>query len=49
MTSKSTELNTGMTHFNEGCEYREQLGANADSLTLLAYLSRHYRHSSPEE
>ncbi len=34
---------------NEGCEYRERLGPHAESLTLLAYLSRRYRHSSPAE
>jgi 23S rRNA pseudouridine1911/1915/1917 synthase len=33
---------------NEGCEYREQLGSEADGQTLLVYLSRHYRHSTPE-
>ena len=37
------------THLNDGCEYRERLGADADSLTLLAYLSRRYRHSSSTE
>jgi 23S rRNA pseudouridine1911/1915/1917 synthase len=35
--------------FNQGCEYRERLGPDADSLTLLAYLSHRYRHSSPME
>lgn len=35
--------------FNDGCEYREQLGAVADSLTLLDYLSQRYAHSSSEE
>lgn len=37
------------TRLNEGCEYRERLGTDADAQTLLAYLSRHYRHSSPTE
>ena len=37
------------THLNEGCEYRERLGPSADSLTLLAYLSKRYRHSSSTE
>ena len=37
------------THFNEGCEYHEQLGLDADGRTLLYYLSRHYEHSSSEE
>jgi 23S rRNA pseudouridine1911/1915/1917 synthase len=31
---------------NQGCEYRERLGAGADAKTLLAYLSQRYRHSS---
>jgi 23S rRNA pseudouridine1911/1915/1917 synthase len=34
---------------NDGCEYREQLGAEAGAQTVLAYLSRRYRHSTPEE
>jgi 23S rRNA pseudouridine1911/1915/1917 synthase len=37
------------TIFNKGCEYREQLGPDADGQTLLAYLSRRYLHSAPEE
>jgi 23S rRNA pseudouridine1911/1915/1917 synthase len=37
------------THFNEGCQYHEQLGLDADGQTLLDYLSRHYEHSSSEE
>ncbi|MEK6742459.1 MAG: RluA family pseudouridine synthase [Nitrospirota bacterium] len=37
------------TRLNEGCEYRERLGPDADGRTLLVYLSRHYHHSSPEE
>jgi 23S rRNA pseudouridine1911/1915/1917 synthase len=36
-------------HLNDGCEYREQLGAEAGAQTLLAYLSQRYRHSTPEE
>jgi len=35
--------------FNEGCEYREQLGSDADAMTLLAYLSQRYDHSSVTE
>lgn len=34
---------------NNGCEYREQLGAEANAQTLHVYLSRCYRHSSPQE
>jgi 23S rRNA pseudouridine1911/1915/1917 synthase len=35
--------------FNEGFEYRERLGPEAEGQTLLAYLSRRYRHSSASE
>jgi 23S rRNA pseudouridine1911/1915/1917 synthase len=35
--------------FNEGCEYRERLGSDADARTLLAYLGRRYGHSSSTE
>jgi len=38
-----------MVLINKGCAYHEQLGANSDGLTLLAYLSGRYRHSSREE
>lgn len=38
-----------MTIRNEGCEYRERIGPEAEAQTLLAYLSRRYRHSSPAE
>ena len=34
---------------NAGCAYREQLGPEADGLTLLQYLSRCYGHSSSAE
>jgi 23S rRNA pseudouridine1911/1915/1917 synthase len=37
------------SRLNEGCEYRERIGANADAQTVLAYLSQRYRHSSPTE
>jgi 23S rRNA pseudouridine1911/1915/1917 synthase len=49
MTSKSILLPAESTLPNEGCEYREQLGPDADSLTLLDYLCTRYRHSSKEE
>ncbi len=49
MTSKSIRHPTTHTHLNEGCEYRERLGPDADSRTLLAYLSTRYRHSSSAE
>lgn len=42
-------LPTTVANMNEGFEYREQLGADADAQTLLAYLSRRYCHSSLEE
>ncbi len=35
--------------YNEGCEYRERLGPDAEGQTLLGYLSRRYPHSSPAE
>ncbi len=34
---------------NDGCEYREQVGLDGDTRTVLAYLSQRYRHSSPTE
>lgn len=34
---------------NEGFEYRERIGAEADGEPLLAYLTRQYRHSSAAE
>lgn len=37
------------TILNKGCEYREQLGPDADDRTLLDYLCRRYSHSAPEE
>ena len=36
-------------HLNNGCEYYERLGPDADGRTLLYYLSRRYRHSSSAE
>ena len=43
-----TSQNTGRT-YNDGCEYREQLGPDADGLTVLAYLSQRYGHSTMAE
>lgn len=34
---------------NQGCTYRERLDARADGESVLDYLSRRYRHSSPEQ
>ncbi len=49
MTSSTIILPAADTRLNEGCEYGERLGQDADGHTLLAYLSRRYRHSSREE
>lgn len=49
MTSSTMILPAADTRLNEGCEYRERLGPDADGRTLLAYLSRRYRHSSRVE
>lgn len=45
----SKHPSTEGAHLNEGYEYRACLGPDADGQTLLAYLSRHYRHSSAAE
>lgn len=37
------------THPNKGCEYREQLGSDANGKTLLIYLRQRYGHSSSTE
>lgn len=34
---------------NNGCEYREQISATGDGLTVLAYLADRYRHSTLDE
>ncbi|WP_218082724.1 RluA family pseudouridine synthase [Anthocerotibacter panamensis] len=34
---------------NQGWTYQEQVAASAQGWTVLAYYTRHYRHSSPEE
>ena len=49
MTSTATLLSAASSQPNQGCEYRERLGADADDRTLLAYLSRRHRHSSAAE
>jgi 23S rRNA pseudouridine1911/1915/1917 synthase len=49
MTLASAHLSVASTRLNEGCEYRERLGPDADGLTVLAYLSQRYRHSSVAE
>jgi 23S rRNA pseudouridine1911/1915/1917 synthase len=45
-TNINLPSNTGL---NEGCEYRERLGLDADGRTLLQYLSQRYCHSSSAE
>jgi 23S rRNA pseudouridine1911/1915/1917 synthase len=49
MTLASTRLSVTSTRLNEGCEYREQLGPEAEGLTVLEYLSQRYGHSSVKE
>ena len=49
MTSALNRVPAAGAHLNEGCEYRERLGPDADGHTLLSYLSRRYSHSSCAE
>ncbi len=49
MTLDPTPSPAKRPDFNDGHEYREQLGVEADGKTLLAYLSTRYAHSSAEE
>jgi len=49
MTSAVRIVPSADRHLNEGCEYRERLGPDADGHTLLNYLSMRYRHSPPAE
>jgi 23S rRNA pseudouridine1911/1915/1917 synthase len=49
MTSAPTPITDKYIGLNKGCEYREQLGVDADGRSVLAYLSMHYTHSSPAE
>ncbi|NTW57912.1 MAG: RluA family pseudouridine synthase [Nitrospirae bacterium] len=49
MASHSIPLPTTNPRLNEGCEYREQLGPDANGRTLIDYLSRRYDHSSSAE
>jgi 23S rRNA pseudouridine1911/1915/1917 synthase len=46
MISAPSQLPAESTRLNEGFEYREQLGTEADGWTVLDYLSRRYDHSS---
>ena len=49
MTSSSSLVLNASMRPNDGCEYRERLGPDADDLTVLAYLSQRYDHSSVAE
>lgn len=49
MTSTSHLLSDINAHLNEGCQYRERFGLDAEGQTLLTYLSQRYTHSSPAE
>jgi 23S rRNA pseudouridine1911/1915/1917 synthase len=49
MTTAIKVLSAAGTHLNDGCEYRELLGTDADGRTLLDYLSMRYNHSSRGE
>ena len=48
MTSAMTGAPDGL-RFNQGYEYQERLGPDADGETLLDYLNRCYRHSTSAE
>lgn len=49
MTSALNVLPAAYARLNDGCEYRERLGPDADGRTLLDHLSRRYCHSSHRE
>lgn len=49
MTLKRIFSTAANTQPNDGCEYREQIGPDAQAQTLLAYLSRRYPHSTPAQ
>jgi len=49
MTSRTTIASSRQSPTNDGCEYRERLGAAAEKATLLAYLCQRYTHSSTAE
>jgi 23S rRNA pseudouridine1911/1915/1917 synthase len=49
MISPPAYLPPENTLLNQGCEYCEQLGSDADAKTLLTYLSQRYCHSSSTE
>ncbi len=49
MISESSLLPDAIGRLNDGCEYHERLGPDADGRTVLAYLSQRYGHSSVAE
>lgn len=49
MTATSSPLPSTGARLNDGCEYREQLGHDAEGQVLIAYLSQRYDHSSAME
>jgi len=49
MTPAATAPSAESARLNDGCEYREQLGPDAQGRTLLAYLRNRYAHSAAAE
>jgi 23S rRNA pseudouridine1911/1915/1917 synthase len=49
MTSRSTSLPAANGRLNQGYAYRERLGPDAHTQTVLVYLSRRHRHSTRAE
>lgn len=43
------DFSVATSELNAGWEYRERIGRDAHTQTLLAYLSQHYRHSTVEQ
>jgi 23S rRNA pseudouridine1911/1915/1917 synthase len=48
-TSAPLQAAAARKRLNEGCEYRERIGPDAEGRTVLAYLSQRYDHSSAAE
>ena len=46
---KGPSTTAGANMLNDGYEYRERLGPEADGLTLIDHLERRYSHSTAEE
>jgi 23S rRNA pseudouridine1911/1915/1917 synthase len=49
MTFSPSLLLSASARLNQGCEYRERPGPDAEGLTVLEYLSQRYEHSSITE